>query len=77
MYIEQFIEGHQTGNIVVDTGASTTMVNSKFVPQSAYTGREVFVIGPGKPPQHYPVAKVHLKAGFLYEIREIVVDGDS
>ena len=26
-----FIEGHQTGNMVVDTGASTTMVNSKLV----------------------------------------------
>ena len=52
------------------------MVNSKFVPQSAYAGREVFIVGgPRKAPQHYPVAKVHLKARFLDEIREVVVEG--
>ena len=60
-----FIEGDQTGNMVVDMGASTTLVNSKFAPQSACTGREVYMIGPGKPTQHYPVAKVHLKAKLL------------
>ena len=57
LYIEVFIEGDQTANMVVDMGASTTLVNSKFAPQSVCTGREVYIIGPGKPTQHIPLQK--------------------
>ncbi len=64
MLIDGLISGVPCNDILVDTGATRTLVSSKYVPQGAYTGESVTVTGfKGNDETAFPIAHVKLEVG--------------
>ncbi len=74
MLIYGLISGVPCNDILVDTGASRTLVSSKYVPQGAYTGESVTVTGfKGNDETSFPIAHVKLEVGEVKDHYDVVV----